>query len=102
MQTAKHLTSDGHAADLRGKYSAAKEAVVDLASEARKSALSVATDLKKTGAKWVQEKGQTIKTKAETANVTLISYVRKNPYKSLAIAAAAGLVLGFMVRSSRR
>ena len=102
VHTTNALTTDGHTGDLRDKYVTAKNAVVDLAAEARKTALDRAADLKKTGAKWIQEKGSKVKTQASASNMAVISYVRKNPYKSLAMAAAAGLVLGFVIHRSRR
>jgi ElaB/YqjD/DUF883 family membrane-anchored ribosome-binding protein len=95
-------TTDGEAPDLGGKYADAKNAVTDLASEARKSALVYAADLKKNSTKWLKEKSSKIQSKASEANLTVISYVRKNPYKSMAIVAAAGLVLGYALHRSRR
>lgn len=102
VHTSTTLATDGHTSDLSGKYMTAKNAVVDLAAEARKTALDRAADLKKTSAKWMQEKGSKVKTQASATNMAVIGYVRKNPYKSLAMAAAAGLVLGFVIRHSRR
>ena len=76
---------------------AVKEAVADLASEtgryakqhlgmARESATAMLT---------------TVKSKAESANDTVITFIRKRPYTSLAIAAGIGLTAGLLLRRRR-
>ena len=40
----------------------------------------------------------TVKSKAEDYNDTVVGFIRKNPYKSLAIAAGIGLAAGYLLR----
>ena len=73
---------------------AAKDAVVDLASEAGRFAKHRAEDMKGQATEW----GNTCKDKAEDVNAQVISYVRGNPYKSLAIAAGIGMLAGILLK----
>ena len=95
-------TTNGNVKKLRNKYSAARRSITDLASETRKTALDYAADLQKNGAEWVKEKRKKIAATASQTNLIVVDYVRKNPYKALAITAAAGLVAGYIFRGKRR
>lgn len=79
---------------LKQKASAAKEAVVDLAGEARRFATHRMSDLKDQASDWAQG----AKDKAGDANQQVIHFVRTNPYKSLAIAAGIGFFAGAMLK----
>jgi ElaB/YqjD/DUF883 family membrane-anchored ribosome-binding protein len=73
---------------------AVKDAVADLAAETGKYAQQRMNDAKE-GAMAVVD---TAKEKAEEYNKTVMSLIRKNPYRSVAIAAGAGLILGMLLR----
>ena len=73
---------------------AVKDAVTDLASETGKFASNRISDAKEMATDMVD----TAKDKAASVNNAVIMYIKKNPYRSLAIAAGAGLVVGFMLR----
>jgi ElaB/YqjD/DUF883 family membrane-anchored ribosome-binding protein len=79
---------------LKQKAAAAKEAVVDLAGEARRFATHRMTDLKEHASGWAQD----AKDKAGDANQQVIHFVRSNPYKSLAIAAGIGFLAGALIK----
>jgi ElaB/YqjD/DUF883 family membrane-anchored ribosome-binding protein len=86
------MSSDREA--LRQKAVAAKDAVVDLAGEARRYAGHRMSDLKEHASGWAQG----AKEKAGDANEQVIHFVRTNPYKSLAIAAGVGLLAGALLK----
>ncbi|GEM_PF-2475386 len=88
-------------AELRAKYIAAKNALKDLASEATKVAADYAGDVKGRAAEWVHGKQEVLHERLDTTQATVITYVRKNPYKAIAIAAGAGLALGVLLGRSR-
>ncbi len=99
------LTGDGkvstggvHTDALRQKAVAAGHAVAELAGEARHVATAGATELAAHARDWASTKGEKIRTRAESMHVSTISYVRHNPYKSLAIAAGIGVMVGMMIR----
>ena len=73
---------------------AVKDAVTDLASETGKYASNRIADAKDAAASMVE----TAKEKADTVNTSIITYIKKNPYRSMAMAAGAGLLVGFMLR----
>jgi ElaB/YqjD/DUF883 family membrane-anchored ribosome-binding protein len=97
--TENHQVMD---ADLRVKYAAAKAAVKDLAAEAAKVASGRAGEIKERAGEWVHEKQEVLQDRLDHTQAAVLTYVRKNPYKSIAIAAGAGLALGILFgRSSR-
>jgi len=79
---------------LKQKAVAAKEAVVDLASEAGRFAAHRASDLKEHAADWTHS----AKERVGDVNSQVLSYVRHNPYKSIAIAAGVGLLVGMLLK----
>ncbi|MGC8560335.1 MAG: glycine zipper domain-containing protein [Phycisphaerae bacterium] len=87
--------------DLRGKYVAAKGAVKDLASEATKVAAGYAGEIKGRASEWVHGKQEVLHDQLDHTQAAVLTYVRKNPYKSIAIAAGAGLALGILLGRSR-
>ncbi len=97
------ISTDGGAsqADLRGKYVVAKSAVKDLAGEATKAATSYAGDVKGRASDWVHEKHEVIHERLDDTQAAVLEYVRKNPYKALAAAAGAGLLLGVLLSRGR-
>jgi len=79
---------------LRHKAAAAKDAVVELAGEARRYAGHRMSDFKEHASGWAQGAKQ----KASNANENVIHFVRANPYKSLAIAAGVGFLAGALIK----
>ena len=88
MQTTRH---DG---DLKESAVAVKDAVVDLAGEARHYAGQRVSDARDSAVALLD----TVKSKAEDYNDTVVGFIRKNPYKSLALAAGIGLAAGYILR----
>ncbi len=88
-------------AELRGKYIAAKNALKDLASEATKVAADYAGDVKGRASEWVHGKQEVLHDRMDNTHAAVLTYVRKNPYKAIAIAAGAGLALGVLLGRSR-
>lgn len=87
-----------HSDELREKYVHAKDAVVDLAAEARRAAADYAKDIKHNAGEWAQEKGAKLADGASDMNDAVVGYVRRNPYTAIGIAAAAGVILGLALR----
>ena len=87
---AKHGDSD----DLKESAVAAKDAVVDLAAEAGRYARHRAEGARDSAAAMLDD----VKSRAGEYNNSVVGFIRKNPYQSLAIAAGIGLVAGFMLR----
>ena len=83
-----------HDGDLRDSAVAVKDAVVDLASEAGRYAGDRVSDAKESAAAMLD----TVKSKAGDYNDTVVGLIRKNPYKSLAIAAGIGFVAGALIK----
>jgi len=83
--------------DLQESAAAVKDAVVDLAGDARTYAGQRIQDAKESASAALE----TVKSKAGEYNDTVVGFVRKNPYKSLAIAAGIGLAAGYLLRRSR-
>jgi ElaB/YqjD/DUF883 family membrane-anchored ribosome-binding protein len=73
---------------------AVKDAVVDLASETGRLARHRLNDAKESAAAMID----TVKSKAGDYNDSVVGFIRKNPYKSIAIAAGVGLGVGYMLR----
>ncbi len=76
---------------------AVKEAVADLASETGRYARQRLGIAKESASAMLT----TVKTKAESANDTVIGFIRKRPYTSLGIAAGVGLIAGLLLRRRR-
>jgi ElaB/YqjD/DUF883 family membrane-anchored ribosome-binding protein len=93
-------TSATHVDELRRKYTAAKSAVADLAGEVGKTAKDHVGDLKSHASDWVHDKADLLKEQASDSQAAMITLVRRNPVKAVAIAAGAGLLLGLLL--SRR
>jgi len=79
---------------LKESATAVKDAVTDLASETGKYASNRIADAKDMASTAVDA----AKSKAADVNSSVVAYIKKNPYRAVAIAAGAGLVLGFMMR----
>jgi ElaB/YqjD/DUF883 family membrane-anchored ribosome-binding protein len=86
-----HSTDGSH---LKESAVAVKDAVVDLASETGRLARQRLNDAKDSAAEMID----TVKSKAGDYNDTVVGFIRKNPYKSIAIAAGVGLGVGFLLR----
>ncbi len=84
--------SDGQA--LREKAVAAKEAVVDLAGEAKRYAAHRAADARDK----VGELVENAKSRAGDMNDQLVDQVQRHPYKAIAIAAGVGLLVGLLLK----
>ncbi len=87
-------TSSSEREALKQKVVAAKEAVADLAGEAKRYASGRMSDLRGHAVDWAHD----AKEKAGNANEAVTGFVRRNPYKSLAIAAGVGLIAGLLIK----
>jgi ElaB/YqjD/DUF883 family membrane-anchored ribosome-binding protein len=72
----------------------AKEAIKNVAHEAGRYASRHMADMKDTASQWAH----TAKDQANTLGEVIDDYVQQHPYKSLAIAAGAGLLLGMLLK----
>jgi ElaB/YqjD/DUF883 family membrane-anchored ribosome-binding protein len=79
---------------LSTKASAVKEAVADLAGEAKHYAAARVGDAKDVTVGWAR----TGKEKVTKAGETTVDYVQRNPYQALAIAAGIGFVAGLILK----
>jgi ElaB/YqjD/DUF883 family membrane-anchored ribosome-binding protein len=91
-------TSAAHLEELRRKYVVAKSAVADLAGEVGKTARDHVGDLKSHASDWVHDKAEVLREQASDKQAAMITLVRRNPVKAVAIAAGAGLLLGLLLR----
>ncbi len=91
-------TPSAHAETLRKKYVVAKTAVADLAGEVSKTAKDQVGDIKSQASDWVHDKASLLKEQAADSQAAMITLVRRNPVKAVAIAAGAGLLLGLLLR----
>ncbi|NNM85303.1 MAG: hypothetical protein HKL96_06050 [Phycisphaerales bacterium] len=98
MVSPDSTATDGHAAELRRKYVVAKGAVADLAGEVGKVASDRLGGIKSHASDWAHDKTEAIKEQAARSHVAVVTYVRHNPYKSLAMALAAGLLVGYAIK----
>ena len=87
-------TTAKHDVDLKESAVAVKDAMVDLAGDARTYAGQRFSDAKESASAMLE----TVKSKAGDYNDTVVGFIKKNPYKSLAIAAGIGLAAGYMLR----
>lgn len=95
----QQMTGQPH--DLRRKYDVARHAVADLATEASQAAKDRLTDISGHASEWMRDKSGQLKEKTDLARSAAMTYVRRNPYKSMAMAAAAGLLIGFILYRRR-
>jgi len=79
---------------LKEKVVAAKNAVADLAGEAKRYASHRLSDGKDTAVSWAS----TAKSKAGDYSDDMVDYVQRNPYKSIAIAVGIGFVAGLILK----
>jgi ElaB/YqjD/DUF883 family membrane-anchored ribosome-binding protein len=86
------ITQDNAA--IKAKAAAAKDAVADLAGEAKRYASHRVTAAKDTATEWVD----TAKEKATDYNDQMVDYVQRNPYKAVAIAVGIGFVAGLILK----
>jgi ElaB/YqjD/DUF883 family membrane-anchored ribosome-binding protein len=91
-------TNTHHVEELRRKYTIAKSAVADLAGEVSKTAKDQVGDLKSHASDWVHDKADLLREQAADSQAAMITMVRRNPVKAVAIAAGVGLVLGLLIR----
>jgi ElaB/YqjD/DUF883 family membrane-anchored ribosome-binding protein len=87
----RHNTDAEH---LKESAVAVKDAVADLASETGKFAQHRISEAKD-GAMAVVD---ATKEKAAEYSETVMTFIKKNPYRSIAIAAGAGFAIGFLLR----
>ncbi len=81
-------------AAIKQKAAAAKDAVVDLAGEAKRYAAHRACDARQTASEWVD----TAKTKVGQANDNVVDYVQRNPFTAIGIAVGIGFVAGLILK----
>ena len=86
---AKHTTDE-----LKDSAVAVKDAMIDMASEAKHFASDRIGEARDSASAMIDS----VKSKAEDYNDSVVGFIRKNPYKSLAVAAGVGLALGYMLR----
>jgi ElaB/YqjD/DUF883 family membrane-anchored ribosome-binding protein len=79
---------------LKQKVVAAKEALADLAGETKHFAAHRLSDARDTTGQWL--KGA--KAKAKDCADDVSGYIQRNPYKSVAIAAGVGLLVGLLLK----
>ena len=91
-------TTTHHVEELRRKYTVAKSAVADLAGEVGKTAKDQVGDLKSHASDWVHDKADLLKEQASDSQAAMITVVRRNPVKAVAIAAGVGLLVGLLIR----
>lgn len=80
--------------NIKEKASTAKDAVSDLAGEAKRYATHRVGDVRQSAGEWADS----AKNRAAEYGGIVSDFVQKNPYKTLAIAAGAGLLLGMMLK----
>ena len=86
--------SKADAEALKQKAIAAKDAVVDLGSEAKRYASHRASDARHKAGEWVE----TAKEKAGQANDNVVDYVQRNPFTAIGIAVGIGFVAGLLLK----
>lgn len=79
---------------LKQKAAAAKEAVADLGSEAKRYASHRVSEAKDTASEWVD----TAKQKVSQANDNVVDYVQRNPFTAIGIALGIGFVAGLILK----
>ena len=84
--------SDG--SRLKESVVAVKDAVVELAGETASLARHRLHDAKDSAAAMLD----TVKSRAGDCNDSVVGFIRKNPYQSIAIAAGIGLGVGYLLR----
>ena len=89
-----HATTHSNEGHLKESAAAVKDAVVDLASETGRVARQRLHEAQDSAAAMID----TVKSKAGDYNDTVIGFIRKNPYKAIAIATGVGLGVGLLLR----
>ncbi len=84
--------TDGQA--LKQKAAAAKDAVVDLGSEAKRYASHRLSDAREKASEWVD----TAKEKASDVNDSLVDFVQRKPFTAIGIAIGIGFVAGLLLK----
>ena len=79
---------------LKQKAVAAKDAVVDLGSEAKRYASHRISDAKDKAGEWVD----TAKEKASDVNDSVVEFVQRRPFTSIGIAIGIGFVAGLLLK----
>src|SRR5689334_18287064 len=79
---------------LKHKASAVKDSVVNLASETRRYASHRLADARQKAAEW----GHAVKDKACEYRDSTVDYIQRNPYKAIGMAAAAGFLIGLILK----
>jgi ElaB/YqjD/DUF883 family membrane-anchored ribosome-binding protein len=92
--TPSDIMQSGDRTALKEKAVAAKEAVVDLASEAKHYAAGRVGDMKDTATGWMLQ----AKSKAGQISDRTVKHVQRHPYRSLALAAGIGFVAGMLLK----
>jgi len=80
--------------NIKEKASAAKDAVADLAGEAKRYAGHRVSEARQSTTEWASA----AKEQATRYGGMVSDYVQRNPYKTLAIAAGAGILIGMMLK----
>jgi ElaB/YqjD/DUF883 family membrane-anchored ribosome-binding protein len=86
--------SHAHAEALKQKAQAAKAAVADLGSEAKRYASHKVSDAKDKAGEWAQ----TAKEKAGQMNDNVVDYIQRNPFTAIGIAVGIGFVAGLLLK----
>jgi len=89
-----HAATHSDGSHVKESAVAVKDAVVDLANETGHLARHRLNEAKDSAAAMID----TVKSTAEGYNDSVVGLIRKNPYKSLALAAGLGFGIGFMLR----
>lgn len=79
---------------MKEKASTAKDAVTDLAGEAKRYAQHRVGEVQQSAGQWASA----AKDKAAEYGGVISDFVQRNPYKTLAIAVGAGMLLGMMLK----
>jgi ElaB/YqjD/DUF883 family membrane-anchored ribosome-binding protein len=93
----KNMIHSNDGPHLKESAVAVKDAVADLASETGRYARQRLGIAKESATAMLT----TVKSKAESANDTVVEFIRKRPYTSLGIAAGIGLAAGLLLRRRR-
>jgi ElaB/YqjD/DUF883 family membrane-anchored ribosome-binding protein len=91
------MTHSPDGTHLKESAVAVKDAVAGLAGEAGRYAKQRLGIAKESATSMLT----TVKAKAEVANETVVGFIRRRPYTSLAIAAGIGLAVGILLRRRR-
>ena len=90
---------DNEGRELREKAMAAKQAVADLISEARRLAVDSFGDLQDSTRGWVEGTTERATEGAKGVEEFVVDYVKEHPFRTVAMAVSAGFLLGFVMKN---